>query len=348
MILKSLALAHFRSFSTNTFYFSPFLTIIFGKNSVGKTNLLESLSLVLTGKGVKEERIDEFIAFKKNSATVTAVLVTDSEKEEFRVTLKKTDLGLEKIFQMNKKVRRLFEYAQSTAPIVLFTPQQIKIIDGSPSKRREYIDDVISRTDKMYRRHLNSYEQGLRRRNKVLEQKKPPELLRQELKYWDDYLEEHANYLTEKRQSYVDFLNMEGKLNRHEFSAKYLANKLNRQTLETSFERSVYTRRTMVGPQKDDFEITLTEKDKSINVHKFGSRSEQRLALFWLILRQLAYFEENISLMPILLLDDIFSELDLLNKGIILTMIKKHQTILTTTEREVIEMIESPHIVINL
>lgn len=348
MILKSLTLSHFRSFDSSTLYFSPMLSVVIGKNSVGKTNLLESISLVLTGKGVKEENVLEFIAFDKRRATVSATLGDENNKLDLRVTIKKNDLGIDKIFQINKIVKRLFEYSQTTPPVVLFTPQQIKIIDGAPAKRRDYIDMVLCRVDRLYAKRLGNYNQGLRKRNKVLEQKKPPELIRQELIFWDNFLIEQAEYISEKRQALIDFYNLEASINNHKFIARYLKNEMSSDSLERTFEKSLYTRRTMVGPQKDDIEITLTEKEKSINVHIYGSRSQQRLALFWLAVRQLAYYQENIEIKPLLLLDDVFSELDMLNKAIIFTMINKYQTILTTTEHEVIELITLPHVVINL
>ncbi len=348
MILESISLSHFRSFEDSIINFSPDITIILGKNSVGKTNLLESISLILTGKGVKEEKVDEFIAFDKNKATISAVLIDNDDKLNIRVTIKKSELGIDKIFQINKTIKRLFEYSRSTPPIVIFTPQQIKIIDGSPAKRRDYIDMVLCRVDRNYSKSLRIYNQGLRKRNKVLEQKKPLDLIRQELVFWDNLLIEHGAYISEKRTDLIEFFNLQGNVNNHHFTAKYIKNEITKDSLERTFERSIYSRRTAVGIQKDDFELTLAEEKKSINVHKFGSRSEQRLALFWLAIRQLDYFEKKIDIKPILLLDDVFSELDLVNKAIIFDMIDKYQTILTTTEKEVIEMISTPHEVVKL
>ncbi len=113
------------------------------------------------------------------------------------------------------------------------------------------------------------------------------------------------------------------------------------------FEKERVIRKTMIGPQKDDFEITMFNGDISKNVHHYASRSEERLAVFWLKLNEVKFFE-MIGNKPILLLDDIFSELDLANKKIVLNLVEKYQTVATTTEEDLSREIKTKKTIIKL
>ena len=168
-----------------------------------------------------------------------------------------------------------------------------------------------------------------------------------ELAYWNDYLEKQAGYLTKKRQEYVDFLNEHNNIDNKAFSVKYLKNEFNERRLEENFELEKRYRRTVIGPQKDDFEIY--QKNNSLkNLHHFGSRSEQRLAIFWLKFNEIRLYEVSFKNKPLLLLDDIFSELDIKNKKLIIDLVKKYQTIVTTTEIELLELADMPKSIIRL
>ncbi|HLL61381.1 MAG TPA: hypothetical protein VK338_06710, partial [Candidatus Nitrosocosmicus sp.] len=114
-------------------------------------------------------------------------------------------------------------------------------------------------------------------------------------------------------------------------------------------------RRTVVGPQRDSYEIFMNnpaskpgETSDSKNVHKYGSRSEQRLALFWIVLNEIKLYEEYLKQKPVILLDDIFSELDESNKSLVLNLISDYQTIVTTTEDKILELTDVPNTVIKL
>lgn len=347
MILKSITLSNFRNFIKSTFYFNPFLTLVFGKNSVGKTNLLEGIYFVCRGVGIKEDKQEELLTMGKDSTEVRAVFGTADEKIETRIISKKTAV-IEKTYQVNKIKKQRSDYTNYTPPIVIFAPQLINVIEGSPGLRRGFFDTILTMIDIEYKKRLTNYENGLRRRNKVLEQKKDIAQLKEELLFWDTYLIEQADYITQKRQEIVNYINDRPSVKSHTFRSQYDKNILSQQTLQDSFEKQLRYRTTPVGPQRDDYVIEKKKGDGFIDVAKFGSRSEERMAIFWLVLCELALYEEKLKRKPLLLLDDVFSELDLVNKAVIFETIKKYQTILTTTEREVIELVSSPHVVIKL
>jgi DNA replication and repair protein RecF len=152
------------------------------------------------------------------------------------------------------------------------------------------------------------------------------------------YLVEQASYLTKVRQQYVDFLNQHQKVDSKKFKIDYLKNEFSWQGLKKAEELEKRIKRTVIGPQKDDYAISLIQGKRTKNLHHYGSRSEQRLAVFWLKLNEIKFLENSLKSAPILLLDDVFSELDLKNKKLILDLIEKYQTIITTTEENLPEL----------
>ncbi len=348
MLLKQIILKNFRNFAEEKFNFNPFLTIIIGENSRGKTNLLEAVYLITHGEGFRETREDELIRFEQSQSDVQAFFVSGDKNFLFQIVIKRMGEGVNKIFSINKTKRKHFHYEKETSQAVLFSPEQIEIMTGPPEKRRKYFDNLIASFDLVYKKKFVNYENALRKRNKILETYKNESDLHEELMFWNSYLEENANYLMQKRQAYINFLNNHRKIDSKEFSIEYLKNELNIRRLEENFELEKRYRRTVIGPQKDDFQLYQSWDRQKKNLHHFGSRSEQRLAVFWLKLNEIKYFEETYKSKPLLLLDDVFSELDTRNKKLIIEIIGKYQTIATTTEVKVLDLINMPKSIITL
>ncbi|OGK13642.1 hypothetical protein A3C98_05470 [Candidatus Roizmanbacteria bacterium RIFCSPHIGHO2_02_FULL_37_15] len=354
MILKQVILKNLRNFSLEKFEFNPFLTIILGENSKGKTNLLEAIHLIIHGSGFRETREGELIRFEENEAGIQGVFGVEDENFIFEVILKKKLLAsasnvasVEKIFTINKSKKKYLQYLRETPKIVLFQPEQIEIITGSPEKRRRYFDNFLTSFDLVYKKRLINYENAIRQRNKILEKYRNELDLRDELTFWNKYLEEQGTYLTQNRKLYTDFLNSHEKIDNKEFSIEYLKNEFNQKRLEENFDLERRYRKTIIGPQKDDFQIS--QKDRLVkNLHHFGSRSEQRLGVFWLKFNEIKFIEDRLKIKPILLLDDIFSELDLKNKKLVIDLVRKYQTIVTTTEIELLELADMPKSIIKL
>lgn len=347
MLLKQILLKNFRNFAIEKFTFNPFLTIIVAENAKGKTNLLEAIYLTIHGEGFRESREEELIKFDEINAEVQATFGSGDESFTFQVNLKKISEGVEKIFSLNKSRKKYYQYQKETPKAVLFSPEQIEIITGSPERRRKYFDQLISSYDVEYKKRLVNYENALRKRNKIFQIYKNETSLKEELPFWNRYLEENGTYLTAKRQEYAEFLNKHKNIDNKEFLIDYLKDEFSQKRLEEHFEEERRYRRTVIGPQRDDLQISQKAK-KWQNIHHFGSRSEQRLAVFWLKLNEIKFIEDLFDIKPLLLLDDIFSELDLKNKKLIIDLVKKYQTLVTTTEIELLDIVDMPKSIITL
>lgn len=378
MLLQKLVLQNFRNRDSDVFELSPHLTIFLGENARGKTNLLESIYFLINGVGFRESREEELLQIGKNEAYVEGRFKVERGHQDFKIHIAKKAGIVEKIYFLERSRRRHAQYMEDQTKAILFAPEHIEIINGSPDIRRDYFNKVISFYDLEYKKKLINLESALRRRNKIFEHVHDDAKLHEELSFWNTYIEEQASYVTKKRVEYVDYLNKHQKLDHKgalqnnsdvldaphgavflnkdrdylgtgpkEFQMVYMKNIATVARFKEVFEEEKRWRRTIIGPQKDEFQIiikSLTPK----NVHHYGSRSEQRFAVFWLKMNEITYHEDTYHKKPILLLDDIFSEFDQQNKQLILELIKKYQTVLTTTEDELVEHIDIPKVVIEV
>ncbi len=341
MRLTSLGLHNFRNIKDSTFIIGENLTVFIGDNAKGKTNCIEAVFFLVHGTGFRETKEEELVLFgDKASAYVEGVFTDASGKISCKVGLVRYELGYKKSFFINKTKKQLRQYKQEPRGVVLFAPEHIEMLTGSPNKRRSYFDKLLSQFDYQYKKNLDAYERAMRRRNKILENFEDARKLQDEISYWNEVCTQSAAYATMVRQNYCDFLNKNQSIDSRKFRIEYLKNEFNQNQIEKYEDLELKTRRTMFGPQKDDFQIFLTQKkDKQEeNVQKFGSRSEQRLALMWLKLGEIRYFQEVSKFDPILLLDDVFSEFDSTNKELILDLVKQYQTIASTTDLEIVNL----------
>jgi DNA replication and repair protein RecF len=348
MTLSSIQLSKFRNVEHVLYSIDPVLTIIIGENARGKTNLLEAIFFSINGEGFRESKEQELILWNNDTAFVECVLKNGESSTSFQIFLTLRNDTVEKKFTVNKTKKTHKQYQEYQSKAVLFAPEHIDIISGSPDKRREYFNKIISLFDYEYKRRLTNYEHALRKRNKILEHHKDVETLKEELAFWNDYLEEQAIFITAKRQEYIDYLNQHQKIDGRSFEIVYQKNILTKELLEFEFDNERKWRKTLIGPQKDDFVISLIEDGVKENVHHYGSRSEQRLAVFWLKLNEIKFLESFFKQKPLLLLDDVFSELDVKNKKLVFKLIGDYQTVLTTTEDELLELPKVKHSVIRI
>lgn len=347
MHLKSLTLSHFRCHrKLAKFQFSERVTIVSGENAKGKTSILEALYMLSRGKGFREHEEVELITFEENSGYLAGVYEgPDHHKIESSVTYQRSGEILEKRYILDKTPVGLVKYRRSQIPVVLFAPHQIDIIVHGPSYRREYLNTVLTLTNPQYAKVLREYESALRKRNAILEDHDSLSKLKEDLIFWDAYLAERADFITSSRKEYIDFMNEQDAFAGKNLTIQYVPNTLTVVKLQEKFPTESAARRTLIGPQKDDFSVYLisaslretnTVSDEAIsqniNVHTFASRSQQRLALLWLKMRELEYLRKTLGMDPILLLDDMYSEFDSPNKHIITSLIPHYQTVITTTE----------------
>lgn len=325
-MIKSVRLENFRNFRLKKISFSEKTTIIVGPNASGKTNILESLFLLSTGKSFHARIEEEMISYNAEVARVSGLslevvltrgLIDVGNSQPERVPRKK-------LF-VNGISRRLIDFA-GNFKVVLFGPWDLDLVTASPSLRRNFLDTVLSQTDREYRRSILSYERGLRQRNKLLLRIRDEFLPRSQLLFWNQLLIKNGDYISTKREELINFINS-CHFSSVTFNLEYDKSAISEARLEQYAEEEVAASTTLVGPHRDDF-IFKTEKR---DLAHFGSRGEQRMAILWLKLAELAFVEIKSGEKPTLLLDDILSELDHEHRKIVNDIIKNAGQVIITT-----------------
>ena len=333
MILHKLHLSHFRNYAKRSFNLTNEVTIFLGPNAIGKTNILEAIFLLSTGKSFRADRDMEMITWEEEVGRVKAKVFSQSDKEETDLEIVLTcGMVMEtkapmKNFLVNGVSKRIVDFIGNLRS-VLFWPEDLELVIGAPTLRRRYLDFVLLQTDWEYRRCLLSYEKGLRQRNRLLEHIRDEGIPRSQLMFWDQLLIKDGNYLTKKREQFLERINQSRKPF-GDFQIVYDPSYISETRLEQYKEAEVAAGVTLVGPHRDDF--GFFESDR--NMTKFGSRGEQRLIVLWLKLAELEYITSIVGRRPLLLLDDIFSELDHSHREEILKVVDQQQTIITTADR---------------
>lgn len=350
MIISSLALTNFRNYQKKTFSFSPDVTIIAGKNASGKTNLMEAIYLLSLAKSFRQGKDNQAISFEEEMARIKGEVKVDGEKKILEAVVTRGEVsGIKtplKKLSVNGVGKRAVDFT-GILKTVLFWPEDMELVTDSPSLRRRYLDTVLVQIDREYRRTLLSYERGVRQRNRLLEAIKDKRTESSQLLFWNQLLIKQGSYLTNKREELIGYIN--------EYESEALDKKL--VSYQLFYDKSVISEQrllqyrdaeigagvTLVGPHRDDivFKKLKTESKKEENgdfweLSIFGSRGEQRLAVLWLKLAELSFIKEKTSDEPVLLLDDIFSELDREHREIVFQMIGSQQSILTITDKNLI------------
>lgn len=345
MILERLRLSHFRSYEKRTFEFSRNTTLIIGKNTAGKTNIIEAIWLLAVGKSFRAEHDKETIGWDGELAVIHGDISVGGDQVQLELFITNGIVHGQraptKKYMVNGISKRQADFV-GTVRVVLFWPEHLELITDSPGVRRRYLDSVLVQVDYEYRRNLLSYEKGLRQRNSLLDAISEGKASRNQLLFWDQLLIKTGSYITQKRMEFIDFVNaytVSGIANRIEYDKSIISiARLEQYKLE-----EVAAGSTLVGPHRDDFivhkrQATGQDAEKYIQLSKYGSRGEQRLGVLWMKLSELSYIQEKTGVRPILLLDDIFSELDEQHKELVIEVIGKQQTIMTSAEDDILEM----------
>lgn len=333
MTLSSLTLQNFRSYRKTTFAFSRETTLIVGPNASGKTNILEAIVFCATGKSFRADQDREAIRWGEKVSSIKCQVSSENDTLTLEMMLTAGDVNGQKAplkkYVVNGVARRMVDFVGNLRA-VLFWPEHLELVTDSPSRRRRYLDSVLVQIDREYRRNLQSYERGLRQRNKLLDAINEGNASRSQLLFWDQLLIKAGSYLTDGRATFVDFINKN-----KNFSLEYDKSVISESRLAQYADEEIAAKATLVGPHRDDFIMYTDDK----NLSKFGSRGEQRLAILWLKLAELAFIEEKTGERPILLLDDIFSELDREHRDIVVGLIGKQQTIITSADRDIMSTV---------
>lgn len=336
MKINDLTLTNFRNHNTLKLDFDSNVTLITGDNGSGKSTILESIYILSVGR-LKASRYDrDLIQYGKDFCSVKANIQTKEDDLDMELQIIKSerfDNASIKKAKINKVVKSI-QYFTGVFNSVLFSPGDIQLITGSPSERRKYIDNILSQIDLDYKRNLNNYLQATRQRNKLLENINKGLGGQNEIGFYTDQILNHGKAIQEKRSKMFEdiepIVSKYGKnLNntKTELKINYKKNEISEQRLQEYKSREIAAMTTLLGPHRDDFEILFDDHD----ISNFGSRGEQRSCVLSLKIAETEFIEKKRGEKPVLLLDDIFSELDGKHQEAVTNCIENNQTILTNT-----------------
>lgn len=337
MIVKSLELSHFRNYESLLVDFDPGTNIFYGDNAQGKTNILEAIYLSATTKSHKGTKDKDMIQFGSDEAHLRTYL----EKE---CATYKVDMHLRKSKSKGIAIDgiKITKAAQlmGLLHVILFSPEDLSIIKNGPAERRRFMDMELCQLDQPYLHYLNQYNKIVNQRNALLKDIAYNPSLRDTLSIWDTQLVSYGAKIIERRIAFMQQMNeiiyeIHKKLSgdKEELTLVYQPNvgmdDFERQ-LFVNQERDIRYKMTTVGPHRDDFGFEVS----GIDIRKFGSQGQQRTAALSLKLSEIEIVKKVTKNKPVLLLDDVLSELDSNRQNYLLNSIGDIQTIITCTGLE--------------
>lgn len=342
MYLKKLELLSFRSYEKKEFNFSNKINLVWGGNAVGKTNLLEAIYLLSLGESFRARKIDEMVRFGNEWGRVGGLVEDGEGEKELEIMITKGEINGKRVAKRRYSVdgasKRRKDYV-GNLPIVLFRPENLEVLSGSPDGRRDFLDQVLFQVDAMYVRSFGVYSQALKRRNKILDTIRDGVATEHSLTFWNGLLVKHGQVLTEKRSELVGFINHLWSRSDlfSNLSIEYDKSVISERRLEQYKREEVAAGYTLVGPHKDDIVVEMKMKqngkgEKKRDLGRYGSRGEQRMAVLALKMGEIYYLEEYLAEKPVLLLDDIFSELDEGHEKEVLRVMEGRQVVVTTAD----------------
>ena len=337
MIVKSLELKDYRNYSNLNMNFSSGINILYGENAQGKTNILEAIYLCGTTKSHRGSKDKEIISFEHEEAHVRIGLEKNLIPHRLDLHLKKNkSKGVAIDGIPIKKQSELFGMLN----LVFFSPEDLYIIKNGPAERRRFLDLELCQLDKIYLNYLGNYNKVLVQRNNLLKQISNNSKLMDTLYIWDEKLLEFGVKIIKTRSDFIVRLNdivkdIHSKLTggKEELILQYEPNVKESDfegRLKKSLEKDISLKMTNVGPHRDDISFLLN----NIDIRKYGSQGQQRTAALSCKLAEIELVKNLIKENPILLLDDVLSELDRQRQNYLLNSIGDIQTIITCTGLE--------------
>jgi DNA replication and repair protein RecF len=351
LYVKSIKLINFRNYETVKIDLSPKLNLFLGNNAQGKTNLLESIYIAAIGKSYRLTKDKELINFEKEKAYI-GVEVESSRGS--RLIEFKFQRDAKKIIRINKlELERLSELT-GNLNVVIFAPEDLSLVKSGPSERRAFLDTEISQIKPRYRHNINMYGRVLLQRNKLLKFRRSTRI--EQLDPWDIQLAKIGSDIMIERLRFTDKLsgisqkvheNVSGGKERLDirYRPSFPAEELSREKLAEKYYSYLCSSRssdlekgnTEYGPHRDDIEIEIN----GTSCRTFGSQGQQRTAALSLKLAEVELIKSEVGEYPVLLLDDVLSELDSERRKYLISTFKGVQTIVTSTDD--VDLLENEH-----
>ncbi|SUB75573.1 DNA replication/repair protein RecF [Peptoniphilus indolicus] len=333
MRIDRLELTNFRNYQSFEIEPSDGINLILGRNAIGKTNLLEAIYLITVGKSFRTLKASEMIRLGESSANIRATVESGGYSDELKIIL---NLNQKNEYIMNSDSINIKNYAGDFS-CVIFSPNDLNMIKLSPGERRKYIDSLIEKVSPVYKYNLAKYRKILFERNKLL--KRPNEEL---LKVYDFQLASYGVKILFERLKYIKEIEEFAKKHYSRLSqgsklkitylstVKFLKDKMEQTFMEILLEqreKDFESRFTTVGPHRDDLDFKINE----MSAKSFASQGETRSIVLALKLAEMDFLEKFNKRRPILLLDDVFSELDKTRAMYLSQSLDNMQTFITST-----------------
>lgn len=355
MRVENLVLHNFRNYSHLEIQLDAHLNIFVGENAQGKTNLLEALIFAALGRSFRTRNDEELIRWGQESCDVVAGTQLRQQLQKMRLSY---DLATKKkkYFCNGVELSRA-AYLGRIIP-VLFTPEDLAIVKGSPQLRRKYLDELIGKISPVYEQDLSRYQQILRQRNQLLKTQREKVLHSTELDSWNEQLAKQGSRVMAKRSFAVHRLGLLARLAHRSLTDRdetltvhYQSSIEDKATIANAKPEEIFYQalqaqaahecrvgQTLIGPHRDDLLFAINDK----NARLYASQGQQRTLMLALKLAEIEFIKGESGEFPILLLDDVFSELDHKRRQLLVAAIEgKVQTIITGTAAEKIVLFKN-------
>ncbi len=336
MYIKNVSLQYFRNYEKLEMELSPNLNILYGNNAQGKTNILEAIYISAMGRSQRTSREREIIKLDRDDAHIQVFAVNDDEQYPNRIDVHLKKDGKKGIALNGITVKKLGDLLGQIY-VIIFSPEDLQLIKSGPSERRRFIDMEMCQLSKVYYYDLQQYHKVLKQRNNLLKNIQKNSNIKDTLFVWDCQLVTYAKKLISEREIFIEKIskiaadihnNITGGIEKLEI--KYVPN-VSKDDIEVKLknhiDRDIFMGSTSVGPHKDDLNFFIND----IDVKAYGSQGQQRTTALSAKLAEIELIKEEKLINPILLLDDVLSELDENRQTYLLNNISNIQTILTCT-----------------
>lgn len=334
MYIESIQLKNFRNYESLELEFDQGTNILYGDNAQGKTNILESIYLCGTSKSHRGSKDKEMIRFEQEESHIRLFVCKNEMQYKIDMHLKKNK---PKGVAINGIPIRKAKELLGVMNVVFFSPEDLNIIKNGPAERRRFTDMELCQLDTIYVSDLSGYNHVLNQRNKLLKDISTNEKLKETIDIWDEQLVQYGIKVIRKRREFIDELNeIASDIHRNltggleEIEISYEPDAAEGSLAEKVFinrERDLKLRTSCTGPHRDDFCVMIN----GIDIRKYGSQGQQRTAALSLKLSEIYLVKKKIHDEPVLLLDDVLSELDSSRQNYLLNSIHDIQTVITCT-----------------
>ena len=337
MYIKKVLLKNFRNYCSEEFCFINGVNILYGDNGQGKTNVLEALFLASMGKSFRTSHDTEMI---REGCDFLELQLYAEEEIDIKVTYNKQK---QKSIRLNGIYLRKMGDLMGALPCVIFSPTNMMLLSAGPSERRKFIDMALCQLKPIYYFDLQQYNKILMQKNALLREYNGNSSVRETLEVWNLSLAQYGSKVTEQRIAYLHQIQKEAVLYHEKISGrseqieiKYSSSgssdsHLFYKKITEAAEREIERKMSLVGPHKDDVEFILKNTG---DIKKYGSQGQKRTCVLALKLAETKILKEANGKMPILLLDDVLSELDTKRQEMLLSSIENSQVFITCTDCE--------------